>query len=313
MAGVAVVRNIVPLQGVCSQCFLGCLTRWSVAPSMALRSRYYFMSAWLSRPQLSTPKREFLSSVHSKSRWRSLQTPLLRPFSSLPPPLPGQKSKNSTSKPGPVSWKSLAFTVALGGALMGGMKYMKKEKEEKLERERQRSLGKPLLGGPFSLIDHQGQPKTNKDFLGQFVLIYFGFTHCPDICPDEIEKMILVVEEIDEIPSLPNLTPLFITIDPERDTTEAVARYIKEFSPKLIGLTGSSEQIDQVSKSFRVYYSQGPKDEDNDYIVDHTIIMYLIGPDGEFLDYYGQNKKNAEISASIASHMRKFKQNKMSG
>ncbi|OXB81210.1 UNVERIFIED_CONTAM: hypothetical protein H355_005140, partial [Colinus virginianus] len=136
-----------------------------------------------------------------------------------------------------------------------------------LEKERNRGIGKPLLGGPFSLVSHEGQLKTNRDYLGQWVLIYFGFTHCPDICPEELDKMVEVVNEIDRIPSLPNLTPLFITIDPERDNEEAIARYVKEFSPKLVGLTGTRAQIDQVAKAFRVYYSEGPKDEDNDYIV----------------------------------------------
>uniref|UniRef100_A0A8C4TR18 Synthesis of cytochrome C oxidase 1 n=1 Tax=Erpetoichthys calabaricus TaxID=27687 RepID=A0A8C4TR18_ERPCA len=147
------------------------------------------------------------------------------------------------------------------------------------------------LGGPFSLIDHNGQQRKSEDFHGQW----------------EMEKMIEAVEEIDRIPTLPNLTPLFITIDPERDNPEAVAKYVKEFSSKLIGLTGSSEQIEQVSRAYRVYYSQGPKDEDNDYIVDHTIIMYLLGPKGEFLEYFGQNKKSSEIAASVASYMRKYK------
>ncbi|XP_037664405.1 protein SCO1 homolog, mitochondrial [Choloepus didactylus] len=232
----------------------------------------------------------------------------------MPPP-PGSSGRESKgrrdptrpSQPGPVSWKSLALTFAVGGALLAGMKYFKKEKAEKLEKERQRSLGKPLLGGLFSLTTHIGEPKTDKDYLGQWVLIYFGFTHCPDICPEELEKMIQVVDEIDSIPSLPNLTPLFITIDPERDTKEAIATYVKEFSPKLIGLTGTKEEIDQVARAYRVYYSPGPKDEDEDYIVDHTIIMYLIGPDGEFLDYFGQNKKNAEIAGAIAAHMREHR------
>uniref|UniRef100_A0A8B9IAN0 Synthesis of cytochrome C oxidase 1 n=1 Tax=Anser brachyrhynchus TaxID=132585 RepID=A0A8B9IAN0_9AVES len=206
-----------------------------------------------------------------------------------------------------VSWRSLVATFIVCGGLLVAMKKMKKTKEEKLEKERNRGIGKPLLGGPFSLVNHEGQPKTNKDYLGQWVLIYFGFTHCPDICPDELEKMIEVVDEIDRIPSLPNLTPLFITIDPERDNEEAIARYVREFSSKLIGLTGSKAQIDQVAKAYRVYYSEGPKDEDNDYIVDHTIIMYLLGPDGDFVDYYGQNKRSAEISASIAAHMRKYR------
>ncbi|XP_071752243.1 protein SCO1 homolog, mitochondrial [Centroberyx gerrardi] len=230
-----------------------------------------------------------------------------RAFSSVPPPpSSGDKSK----KTGPVTWKSLAITFALGGALLGGMKYFKREKEELIKKERNKSIGRPSLGGPFSLIDHNNKPSKSEDFFGQWVLIYFGFTHCPDICPDEIEKMIEVVDEIDKIKSLPNLTPILITIDPDRDTPEAMAAYVKEFSPKLIGLTGTTAQVEQVSRAYRVYYSQGPKDEDNDYIVDHTIIMYLVGPDGEFMEYFGQNKRNTEISGSIAAHMRKYKKAK---
>ncbi|XP_072501180.1 protein SCO1 homolog, mitochondrial isoform X2 [Notamacropus eugenii] len=189
-----------------------------------------------------------------------------RPFSTAGPLPGGTKGPSGPRAGGPVSWKSLAFTFAIGGALLAGMKYFKKEKAEKLEKERKRTIGKPLLGGPFSLMDHNGEPKTDKDYLGQWILIYFGFTHCPDICPEELEKMIAVVDEIDSIPTLPDLKPLFITIDPERDNKEAIARYVKEFSPKLVGLTGDPKEIDQVARAYRVYYSPGPKDEDEDYI-----------------------------------------------
>ncbi|XP_063512259.1 transmembrane protein 220 isoform X1 [Pongo pygmaeus] len=234
-----------------------------------------------------------------------------RPLSTARPPPPwspkGPGDSTRPSKPGPVSWKSLAITFAIGGALLAGMKHVKKEKAETLEKERQRHIGKPLLGGPFSLTTHTGERKTDKDYLGQWLLIYFGFTHCPDVCPEELEKMIQVVDEIDSITTLPDLTPLFISIDPERDTKEAIANYVKEFSPKLVGLTGTREEVDQVARAYRVYYSPGPKDEDEDYIVDHTIIMYLIGPDGEFLDYFGQNKRKGEIAASIAAHMRPYR------
>ncbi|XP_078126036.1 protein SCO1 homolog, mitochondrial [Sander vitreus] len=257
-----------------------------------------------------SPRRVHCCLVHV-SQWYTCRTTQRlyhhsRTFSSLPPP----PSSGDKKKSGPVTWKSLAITFAIGGTLLGAMKYFKKEKEELIEKERTKSIGRPALGGPFSLIDHNNKPTKSEDFLGQWVLIYFGFTHCPDICPDEIEKMIEVVDEIDKIKSLPNLTPILITIDPARDTAEAMAAYVREFSPKLIGLTGTTAQIEQVSRSFRVYYSQGPKDEDNDYIVDHTIIMYLVGPDGEFVEYYGQNKRSVEISNSIAAYMRKHKKAK---
>ncbi|XP_072298780.1 protein SCO1 homolog, mitochondrial [Eucyclogobius newberryi] len=252
----------------------------------------------LTRAQTRLKPAEVHRCSSNESAWRQFYRNYARP------------SSDKTKKSGPVTWRSLAITFAMGGALLGGMKYFKKEKEEMIEKERNKSIGRPLLGGPFSLVDHKNAPVRSEDFLGQWILIYFGFTHCPDICPDELEKMIEVVDEIDGIPSLPNLTPLLITIDPERDTPEAMAAYVKEFSPKLVGLTGSVAQVEQVSRSYRVYYSQGPKDEDNDYIVDHTIIMYLVGPDGEFVEYYGQNKRNAEISSSVASHMRKYGKSK---
>ncbi|TKS91339.1 Protein SCO1 -like protein, mitochondrial [Collichthys lucidus] len=244
------------------------------------------------------------------SRWHTCRTTQWlnrhwRTFSSLPPPPSSQPKKF-----GPVTWKSLAVTLAIGGSLLGAMKYFKSEKENLMEKERIKSMGRPALGGPFSLIDHNNKPAKSEDFLGQWVLIYFGFTHCPDICPDELEKMIEVVDEIDNMKTLPNLTPILITIDPERDTAEAMAAYVKEFSPKLIGLTGTTAQIEEVSRAYRVYYSQGPKDEDGDYIVDHTIIMYLVGPDGEFVEYFGQNKRNVEITGSIAAYMRKHKKAK---
>lgn len=250
---------------------------------------------------------------------RAFSRPALQRISFLQPPRFAQtrdstvvQLRHSSSvepgnrKKGPISWKGLVVAAGLGGLFLLGVQYVKNEKELEIAKERSKALGKAKLGGDWDLVDSSGKPVSNKNFLGKWVLLYFGFTHCPDICPDELEKMSAVVDKIDGLSSVPNLQPVFITVDPDRDTPAAVGEYVKEFSHKLIGLTGSPQQVNQASRAYRVYYSMGPKDEDNDYIVDHTIIMYLINSEGQFVDYYGQNKTAEQITSSIAMHMKKY-------
>lgn len=118
--------------------------------------------------------------------------------------------------------------------------------------------------------------------------------------------MVKVVETLEKMGGMPPVIPLFISVDPERDTPAVVSSYIKEFSPRIVGLTGTKEQVDKATKAYRVYYSAGPRDDENDYIVDHTIIMYLINPDGEFVDYYGQLKSADQVANGVALSVTKY-------
>lgn len=153
---------------------------------------------------------------------------------------------------------------------------------------------------------HRGKHRTKQDFLGSWVLLYFGFTHCPDICPDELEKLSAVVSTLDQDTSLPQIQPLFITVDPERDDVPALAQYVKDFHPRIIGLTGTSEEVTNAGRDYRVYARAGPKDEDGDYIVDHTTLIYLISPDGLFLDYYNRAKTQEQITENVRKHIKTY-------
>ncbi|CAM5086295.1 unnamed protein product, partial [Eretmochelys imbricata] len=201
----------------------------------------------------------------------------------------------------------LLITCLFGGAVLGAWLYIRSEKERQQKLQRIQELKKLAIGqGDFHLVDHTGQPRSKADFLGQWVLLYFGFTHCPDICPEELEKMSQVVQLLDQEPQLPRVQPVFITVDPERDSVAAVAKYVREFHPRLLGLTGSPEHVREAGRAYRVYYSAGPRDEDDDYIVDHTVIIYLLSPDGLFLDYYNRSKSEAQIVQSIKGHMETY-------
>ena len=153
------------------------------------------------------------------------------------------------------------------------------------------------ITGAFALIDHTGTPRTNQDFLGKHTLIYFGFTWCPDVCPSAMLVMAQVVEDL-EIQGK-TVQPIFVTVDPQRDTVEKLADYVAQL-PNLVGLTGSEEQVAQALESFgitRRSNAAGP--DDTSYLVDHTSLFYLMGPDGAFLQYYVPTQGPTKIVLEI--------------
>ena len=140
------------------------------------------------------------------------------------------------------------------------------------------------VGGPFTLTDHNGNETTDKNYHGKYILVQFGYTYCPDICPTELQKaattLDLLGEDADEV------QVLFISVDPERDTAAILADYVGAFHENIIGLTGTPDQIRNVTKAYRVYYAKDRPDENGDYLVSHSAFTYFMSPDGQYLRHF---------------------------
>jgi protein SCO1/2 len=157
------------------------------------------------------------------------------------------------------------------------------------------------IGGPFELIDQHGKPVTDKTFRGQYMLIYFGYGFCPDVCPTELSNMASALDVLGT--KAKNVQPIFITVDPERDTPEFLADYVANFHPRLIGLTGTPEQVKAAAKAYKVYYAKATKPGETDYLMDHTSFVYLMGPDGRFLSLFRGQTDPATMAQTIARFM----------
>ncbi|XP_058110280.1 protein SCO1 homolog 1, mitochondrial isoform X2 [Magnolia sinica] len=211
---------------------------------------------------------------------------------------------------GPVTWLSLLLLILTGAGLIFYYDNEKKRHIEELNTastavKQGPSVGKAAIGGPFKLVNHDGRSVTDKDFLGKWTLIYFGFTHCPDICPDELQKLAAAVDKIRAAAGI-GIVPVFISVDPERDTVEQVREYVKEFHPNLVGLTGNVDEIRQVARAYRVYYMK-TEEEGSDYLVDHSIVMYLMDPNMEFVKFFG---KNYDVDALAEGIIKEVKQHR---
>ncbi|MCB1433238.1 MAG: SCO family protein [Alphaproteobacteria bacterium] len=165
----------------------------------------------------------------------------------------------------------------------------------------QTGTGEALVGGPFTLVDQTGKSITDKDFRGKYMLIFFGYTYCPDVCPTELQVMMAAIDTLG--PRAAEVQPIFITIDPDRDTPEVMQSYVENFGPSLVGLTGTAEQIAQVAKAYRVYYAKSGNTKTQDYLMDHSSIIYLMGPDGLFVKHFTYTTDAAALAEGIAGAM----------
>ncbi len=162
--------------------------------------------------------------------------------------------------------------------------------------------GVPSIGGPFHLTDGDGRQVTDRDFRGRWMLIYFGYTFCPDVCPTTLNQ---VAEAMDLLGAKADrLQPVFISVDPGRDTPSVVKQYALAFSPKLIGLTGSPEEIATVAREYRVYYAvHRTGDKPGDYTVDHSSILYLIDPEGRFVAPIRADSSGKEMAEVLSRYL----------
>jgi protein SCO1/2 len=163
------------------------------------------------------------------------------------------------------------------------------------------TTGTASIGGPFTLVSTNGDTVTDRVYRGKWLLIFFGYTFCPDACPTALYNISVALEKLG--PDASKLQPLFITADPQRDTHEVMAEYLKAFDPRIIGLTGTQAQIDSVAKEYRVYVAQETAEREGDYLVSHSAYTYLIDPQGKFVNVIAGSAAGEEIAAWLRKEM----------
>ena len=157
--------------------------------------------------------------------------------------------------------------------------------------------GAASIGGPFTLVDELGKTVTDKEVIDKPTLIYFGYTYCPDVCPLDAARNAEAVQILEDRGTL--VKPVFITVDPERDTPEALADFTEYLHPRMLGLTGSDEQIAAASQAYRTYYQKQESDDPEYYLVDHTTFSYLSLPDQGFVEFFRRDLSADAVAEKV--------------
>ena len=160
--------------------------------------------------------------------------------------------------------------------------------------------GQAAIGGPFTLTDQNGRPRTERDFRGKWTLVYFGYTYCPDVCPTTLQDMAIALRRLG--PKAQEIAPLFITLDPERDHPAVLRKYLAAFGPEFVGLTGTPKEIASVAHAYRVYFAKHPL-PGGGYSVDHASTIYLMNPEGQFVSILDDQEGAAALEKDLASRV----------
>jgi protein SCO1/2 len=162
--------------------------------------------------------------------------------------------------------------------------------------------GQASIGGPFTLTNHLGKQVTDADFSGRYMLVYFGYSFCPDVCPTELQTMGRALDRLGK--GADKITPVFISIDPARDGPSELAAYVKAFHPRMVGLTGTAAGIAAAAKAYKVYYRKAPGSERGpmDYLMDHSSFIYLMGPDGKFRAFFRSRLTPDALAKDLRRH-----------
>jgi cytochrome oxidase Cu insertion factor (SCO1/SenC/PrrC family) len=161
--------------------------------------------------------------------------------------------------------------------------------------------GRGHVGGPFELIDQTGRTRTDGDFRGKLLIVYFGYTYCPDVCPTDLMQIGLAIDKLGVAGA--QVQPLFISIDPERDTPSVLADYVSMFNPRIVGLTGTPAQVRAVADAYKAYYSKVFPEGSATYLIDHTGFIYLMGRSGGYLGFFPPGTSTDRMVEIIRQHL----------
>jgi protein SCO1/2 len=161
--------------------------------------------------------------------------------------------------------------------------------------------GKEPVGGPFALHDQHGRMRTDEEFRGKLLLLYFGYTRCPDVCPADVLSITLALQGLGDRAA--SVQPIFVTLDPERDTAEHLADYLESFDPRWIGLTGDKAAIGKLALDYKIWFAKAENARGDDYSIDHTSVIFLVGRDGKYIGFLPPGTEPERIMEAVQGHL----------